>query len=192
MPILQQQPPETEATRQIIGSSLDPPRDLEYPHAPISAKSDKAANPLVFWSLSLVAGLLILLLHGPIKAPQFEELTQYVCDPLPLLQGQPFRDQVVFQRGFPTYDFTPAWTPCRRSGGLIRIWRVARPSPYGPYVFHATCNEHVITYYRNRVEAYESGQLFGIVFASAMMLVSAIGLAVTVTRRVRAIPIPGA
>jgi hypothetical protein len=85
-------------------------------------------------------------------------------------------DILVYQRGFPAYSNNPAWTSCRRAGGLIRIWRVANPSPYGAYVFHATCDEHVITYYRDRVATYESTQRFVIAVACIMILVSLAGL----------------
>ena len=188
MPILQEQPSDPAVPSQIVASSLDPPRDLEYPHAPISAKPRNAMMPLILWALALLFGILMLLVRTPINAPQFQELTQYVCDPFPVLHGQSLRsarsvvltcrsdDKLVFQRGFPAYSINPAWTSCWRSGGLIRIWRVANPSPYGAYIFHATCDEQVITYYRDRAATYESTQRFVIAVACIMILVSLVGL----------------
>lgn len=141
----------------------------------------------------------MLFARMPINAPPFESLTQYTCDRLPSLPNlgngrQSYAlnlrcragDIVVYQRGFPAYNNNPAWTPCRRAGGLIRIWRVANPSPYGAYVFHATCDDHVITYYRARVATYESTQRFVIALGSTIILVSALGIAAKLTTRFRA------
>jgi hypothetical protein len=188
MTILQEQPPGPAVPSQIAATSLDPPRDLEYPHAPIAEKAGNSPMPLILWGLALLFGILMLLVRLPLNAPEFEQLTQYVCDPLPVLNGTALRaarsvvltcrsdDKFVFQRGFPSYSINSAWNSCWRSGGLIRIWRVANPSPYGSYVFHATCDDHVITYYRARAASYESTQRFVIAVACIIILVSAIGL----------------
>jgi hypothetical protein len=182
MPIIQQQPAELEARSSIPGIPMDPPRDLEYPHPPVRTNT---AIPLILWSLALLAGILMLLGHAPTKAPAFEQLTQYVCDPAPLMPGRWGRgqrspvftcrsgDSVVYQYGISPYDNISAWKPCRRAGGVIRIWRVAPPSPYGPYLFHATCDDHIITYYRARVAAYESTQQFIIGLSLALISLSA-------------------
>jgi hypothetical protein len=134
----------------------------------------------------------------PMDAPEFAQLAQYACDPLPFSQGRRpalsaqtvvltcrSSDKVVFQRGLPAYSNNPTWTSCLRSGGSIRIWRVANPSPYGAYVFHATCDDHVITYYRARVATYEATQQFVIGLACAIILVSAIALTVKLTKPLR-------
>jgi hypothetical protein len=166
MPIPQQQPRESEAPVQITADSLEGPPGLEYPHAPPQVSNTFIT--IILWSLGLSLGLLMLLARMPINAPEFGQLNQYACDPLPFLQGRRSAlsaqtvvltcrsgDKVVFQRGLPAYCNNPTWTSCLRAGGLIRIWRVANPSPYGSYVFHATCDDHVITYYRARVATYD-------------------------------------
>lgn len=48
--------------------------------------------------------------------------------------------------------------------------------PYGSYVFHATCDDHVITYYRARAATYESSQRFVIAVACVVILLSLAGL----------------
>jgi hypothetical protein len=199
MPILQEQPLDSAVPSQIAATSLDPPQDLEYPHAPMPAKAGNAVMPLILWSMALLLGILMLLVRTPLHAPPFESLTEYACDRLPSLPNLGNRSQsyllnlrcragdtVVYQRGFPAYSINPAWTSCRRAGGLIRIWRVANPSPYGSYVFHATCDDHVITYYRARAATYESTQRFVISVAWLLILVSAIDLIVHVARLSRA------
>ena len=199
MSILQEQPP-SPIPSQIVAASLDPPRDLEYPHAPFSTEPGNSLMPLILWSLAFLFGILMLLARLPVHAPPFESLTQYACDRLPNLPnlGNRFQsyalnlrcragDSVVYQRGFPAYSYTTAWAPCRRSGGLIRIWRVANPSPYGSYVFHATCDERVITYYRDRAAGYESAQRFVILIAWTIILGSAIGLTAIIRKSLRRI-----
>jgi len=189
---------------RIVAASLDPPEDLEYPHSAIRAKARNSPMPLVLWGMALLLGILMLLARTPLHAPPFESLTQYACDRLPSLPnlGNRFQsyslnircragDTVVYQRGFPAYSNNPAWTSCRRASGLIRIWRVANPSPYGSYVFHATCDEHIITYYRARAATYESTQQFIIAVACAVILTSAIGLGRTIFYRAAQGP-PGA
>lgn len=190
MPILQQQPRESETTKQIIAASLDSPQDLEYPHGPLPAKTSDAVMPLVLWSLCLLLGILMLLARTPINAPPFESVTQYVCDPLPRLRnlGNRFQsytlrlrcragDQVIFQRQPVNYGSN--WSglnACKLEGGLTRIWRMAPPSAYGGYVFHSTCGDHILMYYKNRVAVYDSIQRFVIAIACGVILISAIGL----------------
>jgi hypothetical protein len=181
MPIIQEQPPEPAARSQIVAASLDPPRDLEYPHAPISAQPGNAAMPLILWSLGLLFGINVLLVRTPLHAPPFESLTEYACDPLPQLpnlgnrlQGYPLNlrcragEQGIFQR---QPVFTGASSSdvkaCRREGGLTRIWRMAPPSAFGGYVFHSTCGGHIIMAFKNRAASYESTQRFVIAVASS-------------------------
>jgi hypothetical protein len=153
---------------------------------------------LILLLLLLSLGILMLLVRAPLHAPPFESLTQYVCDPLPGLPTLGSRtqlyllnikcragDRVVYQKGLPAYSNNPAWTACRRSGGLIRIWRIANPSPYGPYVFHATCDDHVITYYPARAATYESTQRFILGLASVIVVGSAIGVAVSLAKHLQ-------
>jgi hypothetical protein len=190
MPILQEQPPDLAIPSQIVATSLDPPRDLEYPHSPISPMVDNSPMPLILWSLGLLLGLLMLLARLPLNAPSFESLTEYVCDPLPRLPSlgnrfQSYRsnlrcragDQVIFQRQSPfTGTNSSGVYACNREGGLTRIWRAATPSDYGAYVFQSTCGDHLIAAYKNRAATYESTQRFVIAVAWIIILVSAIGL----------------
>lgn len=146
--------------------------------------------PLVLWSLSLLLGLLMLLVRSPINAPQFEQLTQYVCDPPPRLPIQANRlgtyplefecragDQVLCQRQAVIDRSNPGGLrACKQEGSLIRIWRMPPHSAYGAYVFHSTCGDHVIMYYKNRAAVYESIQQFVIAIACAVIFISAIGL----------------
>lgn len=205
MPIEQQQPPETDAPSQIIAASRDPPRDLEYPHAPTYEQTGNSMMPLILWSLGLLFGILMLLVRTPLHAPSFESLTQYVCDPLPLLPNLGNRYQryplnlrcragarVIFQRQAVFNGANPSGVKaCFREGGLTRIWRVAAPSAYGAYIFQSACGEHVIRPFKNRAATYESTQQFVIAVACIVILVSAIGLGRTIIYRAAQGP-PGA
>src|ERR1700677_486713 len=82
MSILQEQPPDPAVPSPIVATSLDPPQDLEYPHAPIPAKAGNSPMPLILWGMALLLGILMLLVRTPLHAPPFESLTEYVCDPL--------------------------------------------------------------------------------------------------------------
>jgi hypothetical protein len=195
MPILQDQPDPAIPTR-IVATSLDPPRDLEYPHAPISSMVGNSPMPLILWSLGLLLGLLMLLARLPVNAPPFESLTKYVCDPLPRLPNlgnrfQSYRlnlrcragDQVIFQRQSPfTGTNSSGVNACRKEGGLTRIWRAATPSDYGAYVFQSTCGDHLISAYKDRAATYESTQRFVIAVACIVILVSGIGLVRHISR----------
>jgi hypothetical protein len=161
---------------------------LEYPQSHREQRKRRIALPVFLWSGLLVAGILMLFARGPVNAPLFEQLTQYVCDPLPPLpnigrQTYSLRlkcragDNVVYQRGYPTDGSNSnAFVACTRSGGIFRIWRYANPSPYGPYVFHSTCNDRVLMYYNYRAAAYESTQSFVIVVGWLLIGVGGIGL----------------
>jgi hypothetical protein len=201
MPILQDQPPDPTAPSRVVAASLDPPPDLEYPHAPILLKTTNSVMPLILWSLGLVFGILMLLVRTPLHAPPFESLTEYVCDPLPRLptlgnRFQSYRlnlrcragDQVIFQRQSPYAGATNLLSvnACHREGGLTKIWRVASPSDYGAYVFQSTCGDHLIAAYKNRAATYNSTQQFVIAVACIIILASAMGLIWQVTRLGRA------
>jgi hypothetical protein len=190
MPILQEQSADPAAPAQIAATSLDQPQEPEYPHAPIPAKAGNSMMPLILWSLGLVLGILILLVRTPVHAPPFESLTEYVCDPLPPLPNLGNRyqryqlnlrcragNQVIFQRqAVFTGSNSSGVKACIQEEGLIRIWRVASPSPYGAYVFQSTCAEHVIMAFKSRAATYESTQRFVITVACIIILVGALGL----------------
>jgi hypothetical protein len=147
--------------------------------------------PLLLWSMLLLLGILMLLVRSPINAPDFEQLTQYVCDlpsPLPRFLGNRSQsyalnlkcragDQVLYQRQAVIDGSNPGGLrACRQEGSFIRIWRMPPPSAYGAYVFHSTCGDHIIMYFKNRAAAYESNQRFVIVVACAVIFISAIGI----------------
>jgi hypothetical protein len=75
MPILQQQPLETDTTKQIIAAALNAQQDLEYPRAPRPTRTSKAVMPIVLWSLCLLLGILMLFVRTPLHAPPFESLS---------------------------------------------------------------------------------------------------------------------
>jgi hypothetical protein len=154
--------------------------------------------PVILWSLLLLFGILMLLARGPLNAPALEDLTSYACDPIPLPRGSWNRrmplilytcragDTVVYARSGVTDGSNPIlWKTCIRSGGLIRIWRHARPSPYGPYIFRSTCNNQIVMSYKNRAANYESSQRFGIAVASAVIFLSFTILTLKIVRRLR-------
>lgn len=53
---------------------------------------------------------------------------------------------------------------------------MAPPSAYGGYVFHSTCGDHILMYYKNRAAVYESIQRFVIAVACIVIIVSTMGL----------------
>ena len=199
MPIIEQQPNGPEVPSQIVAASLDPPRDLEYPHAPISPKPGNFMMPLILWSLTLLFGILMLLARLPLHAPPFESLTEYVCDPLPPLPNLGNRSQsyhlnlrcragsqVIFQRQSPfTGTKFSGRRACRQELGLTRIWRAASTAAYGAYVFQSACGDHIIAAYKNRAAAYESAQRFVIGVGCLIILASATGLIATLTMLLR-------
>jgi hypothetical protein len=84
---------------------------------------------------------------------------------------------VIFQRQPVNYGSN--WSglnACKLEGGLTRIWRMAPPSAYGGYVFHSTCGDHILMYYKNRAAVYESIQRFVIAVACIVIIVSTMGL----------------
>jgi hypothetical protein len=148
--------------------------------------------PIILWSLSLLLGILIFVVHLPLNAPPIDQLTMYTCDPLPRLpnlgnrtQRYPLNlrcrlgDQTIYQRTntIPSANHAAA-IACVREGSATQIWRMAPPSPYGSYVFQVTCGDHSITKYGRRAANYEITQRFVIAVACVVILISAIGLAV--------------
>jgi hypothetical protein len=168
----------------------DNPATLDYPHSHRDHGTHPVPMPVFLWSGLLLFGILILLARGPINAPPFEQLTQYVCAPIPPLPNLGYRsqsynlrftcragDKTVYQSGYPFDGSNPnASIACKRLGGIVRIWRYANPSPYGPYVFHSTCNDRVLMYYNVRATAYESTQRFVIVIGWLLIGIGGIGI----------------
>ena len=186
--MLQDQPLDPAAPSRIAAASLDPPQDLEYPHAPIPAKTGHPVMPSILWSLALLFGILICLVRLPLNAPPIDQLSMYTCDPLPSLpslgsrQSYPLNlrcragDQVIYQRtNTIPYSYQATTIPCRKQIGPTQIWRAARPSPYGSYVFQVACGDIIITNYKTRAATYETTQRFVIAIACVMILVSLIG-----------------
>lgn len=201
MPIEQEQPPGSSVPSQIVAASLEPQRDLEYPHAPIPAETANSAMPLILWSLGLLFGILIFLVHLPLNAPPIDQLTMYTCDrvpPLPNLgsrQSYPLNltcragNQVIYQRtNTIPYSYRATTIPCRKQVGQTQIWRAVPPSPYGSYVFQVTCGDAIITNYKTRAASYETTQRFVIAFGTLFTLLSAIGLTVSLIRFRQRIP----
>ena len=151
--------------------------------------------PLILWSLGLVLGLLIFLTHLPLNAPLFNQLTVYACEPLPQLpslgnrQSYPLNlrcmagDRAIYQRtNTIPYSYRATTIPCRNQIGPAKIWRMAPPSPYGSYVFQATCGDLMMTSYKLRAANYESTQRFVIVIGALILVGTGIGLGVSLLR----------
>lgn len=178
---------EVQRSLKVIDSSEAAAEALESPKRKRRSGGSMTA---ILWMLLLVFGILILLVRGPLHAPPFESLTQYVCDPLPSLPSlgnrlQQYRlrvtcragDHVVYQHQSVTDGSNPAGLKaCKQETGLIRIWRMAPPDAYGATVFHATCGDHIVVLYKNRAANYESTQRFIIALAYAMLTLSTASL----------------
>lgn len=191
MPIIQEQPPEPPAPSRIT-ESLNPPLDLEYPHAPIPVNKLNSAMPFIPWTLGLMVGILIFLTHLPLNAPQIDQLTMYTCDPLPQLpslgsrQSNPLNlrcragDQVIYQRtNTIPYSYQATTIPCIKQIGPAKIWRIAPPSPYGSYIFQVACDRQIVTDYKSRAASYKTTQLFLTTLASLLSLGGAMGLIIS-------------
>jgi hypothetical protein len=195
MAIEQPQPPEPSLPSQAIATSLDPQQDLEYPYAPTPERTSGPVMPLILWSLSLLLGILIFVVHLPLNAPRIDQLTMYTCDPLPPLpslgsrQSYPLNlrcragDQGIYQRtNTIPYSYQATTIPCIKQIGPTRIWRTSPPSPYGSYVFQVTCGDLIITNYKTRAAIYETTQRFVIAFGTLFTLLSVIGLTISLVR----------
>jgi hypothetical protein len=176
--------------RQLLAAS-DNSSALDYPKPHRDQDAGRVPMPVVLWSGLFLLGILILILRGPTHAPAFEQLTQYRCDPLPPLPNFGYRlqssydlrytcrsgERVVYQRGYPSDGSNPtAFRSCVRTGGVLRIWRYANPSPYGPYVFHSTCNDRILMYYKYRAASYETIQQFVIAVGWLVIFTSTLAL----------------
>jgi hypothetical protein len=186
--IIQPDQREDRLAAQRIASSEALAVDSAPLHPPGRTRGGSVAT--ILWTLLLLLGILMLIARGPSDAPPFEQLTQYVCDPLPPLpvpgnRSQPYRlrltcragDQLVYQRqGFNDGSNPNGSKACQREGGSTRIWRMAPPSAYGATVFHSTCGDHVVLLFKNRAAAYESTQRFIVTLACGLILLSLGGL----------------
>jgi hypothetical protein len=191
--ILQTDTSERELPSKVVVPTEASIESLEAPRRKVPKRRNM---PVILWTLLLVFGILMLLVRLPVNAPDCNDLTQYVCDPLPRLPnlGNRFQsyslnlrcragDQVVFQRqAVNNGSNMSGLKACKLEGGLTRIWRMAPPSAYGAYVFHSTCGDHTIMYYKNRAAVYESTQRFIIVVAYLVILVSVICLTARLTK----------
>ena len=184
MSIIQSDKRKDQLPAQFIASSealSDEPTAL---HSRRRTRASSMAT--ILWTLLLVFGILMLVARGPSDAPPFEQLTQYVCDPLPPLpvlgnRSQQYRlrltcrarDQLVYLRQSVSDGSNPnGLKSCQREGGLTKIWRMAPPSAYGATVFHSTCGDHIVMLYKNRAAAYESTQRFVVTLACGLILLS--------------------
>jgi hypothetical protein len=145
---------------------------------------------VILWGFLLLFGVLMLLTRGPLSAPPFEQLTQYVCDPLPPLPtlGNRFQqyglrltchagDQLIYQReSIFNVSNQSGRLECKRDGGLTRIWRMAPPGAYGEIVFHATCGDHIVIDYKNRAANYQLTKEFVTLLGCAIIILSALSL----------------
>ena len=112
---------------------------------------------------------------GCIAGTDPRRLTHEVCLPLNLRCRA--GDQVIYQRtNTIPYSYQATTIPCRKQIGPTQIWRAARPSPYGIYVFQVACGGDIITNYKTHAATYETTQRFVIAIACVMILVSLIGL----------------
>jgi hypothetical protein len=182
--MIQADKPERRPELQAPSTAID---TLDYPHPQKHTRG--VSIPTVLWLLLLAFGILILLTRGPAQAPPFEKLTSYVCDSVPNIRSSWKRTvlplvytchagpAVVLARYGVSDGSNPIATKtCLRNGGLVRIWRYANPSPYGPYIFHTTCDDRVLVYYKYRAANYESSQRFSLVVAYVIILASLAGL----------------
>lgn len=186
MPITEPDQRKAQHPSEVIASEA-PVEALEPPER----KRPRGGNmTVILWALLLVFGILIFLVRTPLHAPPFDSLTQYVCDPPPRLPIQANRlgtyplefkcragDQVLYQRQAVINGSNPSGLKaCKQEGSLIRIWRMPPPNAYGAYVFHSTCGDHTIMYYKNRAAVYESIQRFSMAVTCIVILGSLTGL----------------
>jgi hypothetical protein len=167
---------------------------LIYPHPHHDTSGGDI--PTILWSLLLLFGILAILARGPREAPAFDTLTAFTCDPLPVLsyrwswirsRQSPALSvthtcragtRVIYQRGPPPIGMNyGAGQSCLRAGGTIKIWRHAPPSPYGRYVFQASCNGEIYADYKTRAANYVLIHATGMLVAAGLVILSLIGLA---------------
>lgn len=174
---------EVAPTSQVIGSSET---SIDVSPPPPTGQRTSGNIVVILWSVLLLFGVLILLIRGPLNAPPFERLTQYVCDPLPPLPtlGNRFQqyglrltchagDQLIYQRESIFNVLNQGGRlSCKRDGGLTRIWRMAPPGAYGEVVFHATCGDHIVIDYKNSAANYESNKVFLTLLGCAFIILS--------------------
>ena len=186
--------PEDELTEEALRSSrADDVNDITCSKPSIDSlllkdvgQRPKLSIVVTLWSLLLVFGVLMLVTKGPLKAPSFEQLTEYLCDPLPPLPtlGNRFQkyglrltcragDQLIYQRqSVFNVSNQSGRLNCRRDGGYTRIWRMAPPGAYGEIVFHAVCGDHIVIDYKNSAANYESNKVFVTLLGCAIIILS--------------------
>jgi hypothetical protein len=165
--------------------------DDAYPQG--RRKSSAATVPaFLLWLLLSITGVLLLISGTPLRAPPFEALTPFACDPHPVFQsgwmrGQqsPFLyvcksgNQPVLQRtSIPIAGRLAAWRSCGRTNGVITIWRYSNPSPYGSYIFQSACGGEVYASYAAQSAHYSAAQMTGGIIAWSLVILGAGGLAV--------------
>jgi hypothetical protein len=141
--------------------------------------------PIVLLILLLMGALLLLLALPPPKGPLFEELTQLTCDPSPVLpafSAGSLRDTDICRAangvvrkviGFSGRINSRGFTACRRGGGIVKVWLTPSPSPYGPYVFQASCRDEIFLSYPDAASTYESKRAFSQLVAWGLLVLSA-------------------
>lgn len=129
--------------------------------------------PLILWSLLLLLSLLALGISGPRQAPNFDTLTAFSCDKVPLMTGggrgsSVWRttyicrsgNQIIYNQGIPPPLGAPGQLKmCLAAGGTLTLWRQPTPTPYGRVIFQAACNGTVFADYKT-LAANTSSQLF--------------------------------
>ena len=142
--------------------------------------------PVILWLLLLVTAFLLLISRGPMRAPPFNALTAFTCDPQPIYQSSWMRGQlrsflyvcksgnhVLYQRSsIPVTGRFSAWRSCGRAKGIITIWRYRNPSPYGSYVFQSSCGGEVYASYASQSTNYSAAQTSVAIIAWGLLILS--------------------
>jgi hypothetical protein len=142
---------------------------------------------VILWLLLLLTALLLLISRGPSRAPPFNALTAFNCDPQPIYQSgwmrgqqRPFlyvcksENQVLYQRSLiPVAGRSSAWRSCGRANGVITIWRHGNPSPYGSYIFQSACGGEVYASYAVQSANYSMVQTSVAIIAWSLVILSA-------------------
>ncbi len=144
--------------------------------------------PIVLLILLLLSAILLLLALPPAKAPPFEGLTQLTCDSFPVMPAvranaaaglrmtytcRAANGIVRKVTGFPGGTNAGNFTACRRGGGIVKLWLNPSPSPYGPYVFQASCQDEIFLSYPVAASTYESRRAFSQLSAWVLLVLTA-------------------
>jgi hypothetical protein len=60
---------------------------------------------------------------------------------------------------------------------------MAPPDSYGEIVFHATCGDQIVIFYKDRAAKYEANKFFITALAGSIIIVSAVSLFIIWIRR---------